>query len=147
MCFALQRWKDIGMLSSPTVCRLGKTTEPVVLPFPFTDRARKLYQAATQEKIALIRFWNEHLRNAVEMDDAERLDRKGWMQDLSLLKDQMRADLQVRAMLTENHPSHFLAFLTLTIDTRPILMTLLPERSRAVHVLHAETWREREGTC
>ncbi|EST07978.2 hypothetical protein PSEUBRA_002364 [Kalmanozyma brasiliensis GHG001] len=69
MCFALQRWKD-------------------------SDRAREIYKAATQEKLALIRFWHQKTRESAEMTDQDRKECTEWLQSLNLLKEKLQDDLQ-----------------------------------------------------
>lgn len=99
MCFALQRWKDMGKCHtpSPSYSPISITVGVLltIARFPFTDRARELYKTATHEKIALIRFWHQKAQEMAERNDAERLDRQEWLQKLSCVKDQMQNDLQV----------------------------------------------------
>lgn len=59
------------------------------------DRARDLYRAATQEKIALLRFWRQNAQDAADASNADRIERQEWLRELSLLKASMRNDLQV----------------------------------------------------
>ncbi|KAJ9473893.1 hypothetical protein PHBOTO_003992 [Pseudozyma hubeiensis] len=70
------------------------------------DRARELYKTATEEKIALIRFWHQKAQEIVTRSDAERLDRQDWLKQLLRLKEQMGDDLQeqrqaLQALITE----------------------------------------------
>ncbi|SPO28733.1 uncharacterized protein UTRI_04611 [Ustilago trichophora] len=58
------------------------------------DRARDLYRAATQEKIALLRFWRQNAQDAADASNADRIERKEWLRELSLLRTSMRNDLQ-----------------------------------------------------
>lgn len=64
------------------------------------DRAREIYKAATQEKLALIRFWHQEIRKFVEMTDEDRKERTEWLQSSNLLRDKLQDDLQVSARLS-----------------------------------------------
>lgn len=63
--------------------------------FVLSDRAKTLYRTATQEKVALIRLWQEYIRNAEEANDSERLERQEWAHNLSCFREQMHYDMQV----------------------------------------------------
>lgn len=64
-----------------------------------SDRARDIYKAATHEKLAFLRFWNQKARQAAEAADADRVERTEWLQSLTVLKDKLPDDLQVRILL------------------------------------------------
>ncbi|CCF52146.1 hypothetical protein NDA11_006784 [Ustilago hordei] len=69
ICSSLQRWRD-------------------------TDRARELYQAATREKVKLIKMWREKLEDVGMANEAERGERGRWLGEMSGLAVRLREDLQ-----------------------------------------------------
>ena len=71
--------------------------------FSTSDSARELYKAATHEKVALLRFWQKEAQDAAHASDVERRDRQIWLQDLSLLRNQMQDELQVSRKLISLH--------------------------------------------
>lgn len=65
----------------------------------FADHAKDIYKAATHEKLAFLRFWNQKARQAAEAGDADQTERTEWLQSLSVIKDKLQNDLQVRILL------------------------------------------------
>ena len=59
------------------------------------DRARELYQAATREKVKLIKMWREKLEDVGMANEAERGERGRWLGEMSGLAVRLREDLQV----------------------------------------------------
>lgn len=83
------------------LARYAMSAERFFIFQPRSDRARELYMAATQEKIALIRFLKQNVQDAAIAYQIDRLERREWLQDITLLRDGLQHDLIVSRALVK----------------------------------------------